>query len=54
MGSVKIGDGTLLYAGETGAYNGPWVNPDDMRKINGLLRYTEGTASDGLSITGVA
>ena len=54
MGSVKLGDGTLLYAGETGAYNGPWVNPDDMRKINGLLRYTEGTASDGISITGMA
>jgi hypothetical protein len=54
MGSVRIGDGTLLYAGETGAYNGPWVNPDDMRKLNGLLRYTQGTASDGLSITGMA
>jgi outer membrane receptor protein involved in Fe transport len=54
MGSVKMGDGNLLYAGEAGAYNGPWVNPDDMRKINGLLRYTEGTASDGLSITGMA
>lgn len=54
MGSVKLGDGTLLYAGETSAYNGPWVNPDDMRKINGLLRYTEGTASDGISITGMA
>ena len=54
MGSVKLGDGTLLYAGETGAYNGPWVNPDDMRKVNGLLRYTQGTASDGISITGMA
>ena len=54
MGSTKIGDGTLLFAGEAGAYNGPWVNPDDMRKINGLLRYSQGTASDGLSITGMA
>ena len=25
-----------------------------MRKINGLLRYTQGTAPDGLSITGMA
>src|SRR4051794_18457829 len=30
MGSTRIGDGTLLYAGEFGRYNGPWDNPDDM------------------------
>ena len=54
MGSTKIGDGTLLLAGEAGVYNGPWVNPDDMRKINSLLRYSRGTAQDGLSITGMA
>ncbi len=54
MGSAKVGDGTLLYAGEAGAYNGPWVNPDDMRKVNGLLRYTQGTAFDGFSVTGMA
>jgi outer membrane receptor protein involved in Fe transport len=54
MGSTKIGDGTLLFAGEAGAYNGPWVNPDDMRKISSLMRYTQGTAQDGFSITGMA
>ena len=54
MGSTKIGDGTLLFAGEVGAYNGPWVNPDDMRKINGLLRYSQGTAHGRLFITGMA
>ena len=54
MGSTKIGEGTLLFAGETGAYNGPWVNPDDMQKINSLLRYSQGTAQDGLTITGMA
>ena len=54
MGSTKMGEGTLLFAGETGAYNGPWVNPDDMRKINSLLRYSQGTAQDGLTITGMA
>ncbi len=54
MGSTKIGDGTLLFAGEAGAYDGPWVNPDDMRKINSLMRYTQGTALDGFSITGMA
>ncbi|HEY3791054.1 MAG TPA: TonB-dependent receptor plug domain-containing protein, partial [Bradyrhizobium sp.] len=54
MRSTKIGDGTLLGALEVGAYNGPWANPDDMQKLNGLLRYTQGTAQDGFSITGMA
>ena len=54
MGSTKVGDGTLLVAGEAGTYNGPWDNPDEMRKLNGLLRYTQGTALDGFSITGMA
>lgn len=54
MGSSKVGDGTLLVAGEAGTYNGPWDNPDDTRKLNSLLRYTQGTALDGLSITGMA
>jgi hypothetical protein len=54
MGSSKAGDGTLLVAGEAGTYNGPWVNPDDVRKLNALMRYTQGTALDGFSITGMA
>jgi outer membrane receptor protein involved in Fe transport len=54
MESSKVGDGTLLIAGEAGTYNGPWANPEDMRKLNGLLRYTQGTATDGFSITGMA
>jgi outer membrane receptor protein involved in Fe transport len=54
MGSTKVGDGTLLVAGEAGTYNGPWDNPDDMRKLNSLVRYTQGTALDGFSITGMA
>ena len=54
MGSTKVGEGTLLVAGEAGTYNGPWDNPDEMRKLNGLVRYTQGTALDGFSITGMA
>src|SRR6185437_5459617 len=54
MDSAKVGDGTLLVAGEAGTYDGPWVNPDDMRKLNGMLRYTQGTAIDGFSLTGMA
>jgi TonB dependent receptor/TonB-dependent Receptor Plug Domain len=54
MDSGKAGDGTLLVAGEAGTYNGPWVNPDDARKVNGLLRYSQGTALDGVTVTGMA
>ena len=54
MDSAKAGNGNVLIAAEIGAYNGPWVNPDEMRKYNGLLRYTQGTATDGFSITGMA
>ena len=54
MGSSRVGDGTLLIAGEAGRYDGPWVNPDEIRKLNSLVRYTQGTAQDGLSITGMA
>jgi outer membrane receptor protein involved in Fe transport len=54
MGSSKLGDGNLLLAGEANTYNGPWVNPDDVRKFNGLARYSQGTALDGFAITGMA
>ena len=54
MGATKVGGGTLLTAGEVGATNGPWVNPDDMRKLNGLMRYSQGSATDGLTVTGMA
>ncbi|WP_284260619.1 TonB-dependent receptor [Bradyrhizobium iriomotense] len=54
MDSVKLGDGSLLIAGEAGTYNGPWDNPDNARKLNGLVRYSQGTATDGVSVTGMA
>ncbi|KJC38417.1 TonB-dependent receptor [Bradyrhizobium sp. LTSP849] len=54
MDSAKVGDGSLLVAGELGIYNGPWDNPDNVRKLNGLVRYSQGTATDGVSVTGMA
>ena len=54
LGSSKLGDGTLLYAGEFTTYSGPWTNPDDVKKFSGLLRYRQGTATDGVSLTGMA
>ncbi|MFB6415494.1 MULTISPECIES: TonB-dependent receptor [Bradyrhizobium] len=54
MDSAKMSDGALLVAGEIGTYNGPWDHPDNVRKLNGLVRYSQGTATDGVSITGMA
>jgi len=46
--------GNLLVAAEAIAYDGPWNVPDRMKKLNGVLRYTSGTAEEGVSITGMA
>ena len=54
LGSTRLGAGSLLYAGELNTYDGPWTNPDDMKKFSGLARYTQGTATDGYSLTGMA
>src|SRR5215468_6344185 len=46
--------GNLLVAAEATAYDGPWDVPDRMKKLNGVLRYSSGTAEEGMSITGMA
>jgi opacity protein-like surface antigen len=54
LGSTQLGGGSLLYAGEFNTYNGPWVTAEDVRKFSGLLRYSQGTPSDGFSATAMA
>jgi opacity protein-like surface antigen len=54
LGSTKLDEGTLLYAGEINSYVGPWTASDDVKKFSGLVRYSQGTATDGFSITGMA
>ncbi|WP_407160632.1 TonB-dependent receptor [Bradyrhizobium sp. STM 3557] len=54
MDSARVGDGNLLIAAETAHYDGPWTTPDDMQKRSALLRYSQGTATDGFSVTGMA
>jgi hypothetical protein len=34
-------------------YDGPWTHPDNVRKINAVLRYSEGEAREGWSLTGM-
>jgi opacity protein-like surface antigen len=54
LGSTKLEQGSLLYAGEFNTYNGPWVTAEEVRKFSGLLRYSQGTATDGFSATAMA
>jgi outer membrane receptor protein involved in Fe transport len=50
-GSQPLGTGQLLAAAELQHYDGPFVKPDDARKENFVLRYSEGDAHDGYSVT---
>ena len=49
-----VGAGTLLAAVEGVKYNGPWDVPDNVRKLNGVLRYSQGTATDGFTLSAMA
>ena len=52
-GSETLGDGNLLAAAEVQHYDGPFENPDDARKENAVLRYSEGDEHNGYSVTGM-
>ena len=51
--SVALGDGVLLGGAEMQHYDGPFVNPDDARKENLVLRYSRGDDADGYAVTGM-
>jgi hypothetical protein len=52
--SPAFGKGNLLYALELFHNNGPFVNPDNYRKFNGVLRYSEGDDSSGFNVSAMA
>ncbi len=54
MGSKKLGDGNLVYAGETVHNGGPWTVSNDYMKFNGVLKYSEEHGNHGWSLTGMA
>lgn len=49
--SPKLGSGNLLYALEYYHSDGPWVDPDDYQKYNGVLRYALDTGQNAWSLT---
>jgi outer membrane receptor protein involved in Fe transport len=50
-GSEAFGPGNVLAGMEIQHYDGPFVTPDEARKENFVLRYSEGDESDGYSLT---
>jgi outer membrane cobalamin receptor len=53
-GSPELGKGSLLYALELMRNDGPFTRPDNYRKVNAVLRYSEGYANNGFSLTAMA
>ena len=49
--SPKLGAGHLLGAFEYEKDNGPWVSPNSKDKYNGVVRYSQGDARSGYSLT---
>ena len=49
--SPAFGDGRLLYALELFKNDGPFTVADDYKKRNGVLRYSQGTESNGFNVT---
>jgi outer membrane receptor protein involved in Fe transport len=52
-GSQSLGPGDLLAAAEVQHSDGPFVTPDDARKENFVLRYSQGDERNGYSVTGM-
>jgi len=52
--SFELGAGHLLYGLEVLHNDGPWDNPENYRKLNGVLRYTQGSSADGFTVSGMA
>jgi hypothetical protein len=53
-GSRTVGDQTWLAALELMGNDGPWVNPEGLRKFNAVLRYAQGTPTRGWRLTAMA
>ena len=46
-----LGKGTLLGAIELEHSDGPWERPDDLNKVNGIVRFSRGDTRNGFSTT---
>jgi hypothetical protein len=49
--SPKVGGGNLLVGFEAAHNDGPWLVKDDLEKLNGIVRFSQGDTRNGVSIT---
>lgn len=49
--SPAVGDGRLLYALEAYRNDGPFTEPERYRKLNGVLRWSQGDPANGWNLT---
>lgn len=52
--SQAVEGGNLLAMLEAGEDDGPWQNREALRKLNGVLRYSNGDDKNGFTLTGMA
>lgn len=52
--SLDAGAGSLLYALDLSRNDGPWDEPENFHKTNGVLRYAGGDRDNGFNVTGMA
>ena len=53
--SASVGvDGTVMVAGEVARFDGPWEEPDDVHRLNGVVRYSNGSYANGFALTAMA
>ncbi len=52
--SPQLADGRLLYAIELYHNDGPFARPDDYHKKNGVLRYSQGSETNGFNVAAMA
>ena len=50
-GSPEVGAGRVVYGLEYVYNNGPWDNPEKFHKLNGVLRYAQGSLANGFNVT---
>lgn len=53
-GAPSLGNGNWLYGLELFHNDGPWQVAEHYRKVNGVLRYSEGSRFDGFALTAMA
>lgn len=52
--SGQAGQGRWLYGLELFHNDGPWQQPENYRRVNGVLRYGQGSRDDGWAVTAMA